>query len=280
MIKSSALAFHETFQPELGYIASILQLASENFSGSKYEISDCTGIPTGKNKGKVLPHIKYASYMGLINYEVNNGVYFLGLTELGRTVYDEDAYLYEELSAWLCHYGMTKRKFGAPQWEYLVHDVNPGLGNQFSQEKLYSLASTWCDATRKEMPIKVFSVVKGCYTEGCFSQLNFLSWEDKSGMIEFQEHAAQQDLIFVYAYALLDSWERLYGEQKEISEFDLKEGIGFDRIFGLNKDECDYVIESLSYEGIISVNRQLYPMTLIRQASAESVIPKLYSRLL
>ena len=75
MIKSSALEFHETFQPELPYIAKILKLASENYSGTKFEISDCTGIPTGKQKGKVEPHIRYARCMGLIDYSIENGVY-------------------------------------------------------------------------------------------------------------------------------------------------------------------------------------------------------------
>ena len=54
MVKSNALEFHETFQPEMAYIAKILQLASENYTGTKFEISDCTGIPTGKQKGKVV----------------------------------------------------------------------------------------------------------------------------------------------------------------------------------------------------------------------------------
>ena len=55
MVKSSVLEFHETFQPEMTYIAKILKLASENYAGTKFEISDCTGIPTGKQKAKLSP---------------------------------------------------------------------------------------------------------------------------------------------------------------------------------------------------------------------------------
>ena len=63
MINRSLLKFHETFQPESSYLAKILDLASQNYVGTKFEISDITGIPTGKQKGKVEPHIKYASYI-------------------------------------------------------------------------------------------------------------------------------------------------------------------------------------------------------------------------
>ena len=69
MISRSKLKFHETFQPEWTYIARVLELAKDNYCGSKFDISDITGIPTGKQKGKVEPHIKYAQFMGLICYE-------------------------------------------------------------------------------------------------------------------------------------------------------------------------------------------------------------------
>lgn len=277
MIKSSALEFHETFQPELTYIAKILRLASENYSGTKFEISDCTGIPTGKQKGKVEPHIRYARCMGLIDYSMESGNYSLRLTSLGEEVFVQDPYLHEDLSLWICHYGMTKRGSIAPQWEYLVHSTHPGFGEKISQERMFTIASTWCDVSQDNMSKKVFSVVKNCYTEGCFKRLDFLEW---NGNIEFHEHAEKFDLIFVYAYALLDSWENLFPDKQEITDFELKNDIGLGRIFGLNEDECNYVVDSLAYEGLITVNRQLFPATIIRISNTENVISKMYSRLL
>ena len=124
---------------------------------------------------------------------------------------------------------------------------------------------------------KVFGVAKGCYTRSCFEVLDYLRWEDT---VEFVEHTEQFDLAFVYAYALLDSWDRLFPGKQEITDFDIKDEIGFGRIFGLNEDEYNYVLAALSYEGIISVNRQMYPATIIRTANTESVIPQIYSRVL
>ena len=41
------------------------------------EISNLTGIPTGKSSGKVEPMICYAEYMGIITKEKRNGLYKL-----------------------------------------------------------------------------------------------------------------------------------------------------------------------------------------------------------
>lgn len=277
MIKSSSLEFHETFQPEMTYIAKILKMASDNYSGTKFEISEYSGIPTGKQKGKVEPHIRYAKCMGLINYALVKGIYSLSLTPLGEEIFVQDPYLHEELSCWLCHYGMTKIGSEAPQWEYFAHIAHPGFGVKISQDRLFALAGTWCDVTQANMSKKVFSVVKNSYTEGCFGRLNYISWD---GTIEFHEHFQKFDMTYVYAYALLESWERIFSNKQEISDDDIKNEIGIDKILGLNEDEYNCVIDSLSDEGIVTVNRQLYPATIIRTSSSSNIVLQLYSRLL
>ena len=57
--------FHKTFSPQDSYITKILDLAKDNYTGTKEEISEETGIPTGKTSGKVVPHILYAQYIRL-----------------------------------------------------------------------------------------------------------------------------------------------------------------------------------------------------------------------
>ena len=277
MIKGSTLEFHETFQPEMTYISKLMKLASGVYSGTKFDISKYSGIPTGNQKGKVEPHIRYAKCMGLIDYALDKGVYSLTLTPLGEEVFVQDPYLHEDLSCWLCHYGMTKKNSVAPQWEYLVHTIHPGFGDKISQDRLFTLAGTWCDVSQSNMLKKVFSVVKSSYTEGCFGRLNFLKWDRN---IEFHEHAEKFDMAYVYAYALLDSWNRVFPEKQEITDLEIKNEIGFDKIFGLNEDEYNYVIDSLSFEGVITVNRQLYPATIICTSGVQNIIPQLYSRLL
>ncbi len=277
MANKAFLEFHETFKPEMIYISKLLKLAAEHYSGTKFEISEISGIPTGDQKGKVEPHIKYASFMGLIDFSHEKGVYSLKLTPVGEEVFVQDPYLHEDLTAWICHYGMIRKEIGAPQWSYLIHDAHLGLDEPLGQERLFSLASAWFDMPVSNMSKKVFSVVKSSYMEGCFSRLGFLDWTDS---IVIHEQTEKIDLAFVYAYALFDSWERLYSEKREITDFELKDGLGFGKMFGFNEEECNYVIDSLSDEGLLIVNRQLYPATIIRTADAKSIIPRLYSRLL
>lgn len=60
--------FAQTFKPEKQYISAILKLATKNEPMTAKQISLETGIPSGESSGKVVPHIEYAKYMGLIDY--------------------------------------------------------------------------------------------------------------------------------------------------------------------------------------------------------------------
>jgi len=268
--------FHETFQPEQTYIAKILELASANYEGDKFQISEETGIPTGDKKGKVEPHIKYANYMGLIEYSLNRGVYKLNLTDLGAEIINQDKYLHEELSLWLLHYCLTRMDLGAPQWSYIVRKINKGFNSEVSTsfvsssiQKEFSVSSL--DAS------KSVSVVKNSYSSGLFEPLQYLDWDEK---LCFNEKSENIQYLYLYAYALLNSWEELYPDKKEITLNELVDALCIGKIFGLNNLDLDSVLSSLADEEIISVNRQLYPVTIIRIDSSSNMIQKLYSKLM
>ena len=52
------------------------------------------------------------------------------------------------------------------------------------------------------------------------------------------------------------------------------------KIFNLSHDEIDSVLNSLELEGILKVNRQLFPLTIVRTVNIEDIIPNLYGRLI
>ncbi len=276
MINRSQLKFHETFQPETGYIAKILELASQSYSGDKFEISECTGIPTGKQKGKVEPHIKYATYMGLINHSVDKGKYALSLTELGSEVYSQDPYLHESLTQWLCHYNISKTVVGAPQWSLLVNDAHPGYIQPLSNESLMSLAEKKFDF--QVIFEEAFGVVKRSYLDGFFSSINFVG-EDSGGLL-FTEMMERDEYLYVYAYALFDNWERLLSTKREITSTELIEELSFGKIFGFNVETVSDVLDLLADENLLIINRQLFPITIIKNSTAQSCVSLLYSRLL
>lgn len=273
---NTALFFHETFQPELGYISKLLELGTEKFSGDKYKISELTGIPTGKEKGKVEPHIRYAKYMGLLDYSVSRGVYDLSLSKIGEEVLRQDRYLHETLTLWLLHYFISRRELGAPQWGFLVHKANKGFATGLTAEFLSTLIQKEYEISSTEVT-KAFGVVKNSYMSGCFSNLHYIDWDDK---IIFEEQREQIEFEYLYAYALLDGWSNLFPEKKELTLPEVLEELSFGKVFGLNDEDVDSVLSTLEDRRIISINRQLFPITIVRTMGLEEIIGLVYSVLM
>lgn len=276
MINRSQIRFHETFQPERGYISKILELASSNYVGNKFDISEKTGIPTGKQKGKVEPHIKYAAFMGLITYKCMKGNYYLSLTELGEEVFSQDMYLHEALSKWICHYGISCRDTGAPQWAFLINEAHPGFIQPLSFERLMSCAAIAFDTNITFDD--AFAVIKRSYSDGMFADLEFL--ETDTNEFKFIESFPKDELLYVYAYAILNNWDRSSSDKNEITLNELIDTLSFGKQFGLSDDSVNEVLEELSEEELFSVNRQLFPPTIIRTSTKEDILPLLYSRLM
>ena len=278
MFNRSQLQFHETFQPEESYISKILELAAEKYVGNKFEISERTGIPTGKQKGKVEPHIKYASYMGLINYSSEKGVYRISLTPLGDEVYTQDPFLHEGLSKWLCHYGITRKGKGAPQWSFLINEIHPGFIQSVSPDRIMKQFGEHFSGNLSYE--EIFGVTRRSYIDGFFEELEYLYCNEESKYIAFRETSARDEFLFLYAYAMLDSWSFLLKEKTEITLMELLDDLSFGKIFGLTDRAINEILDEMSEEGIISLNRQLFPTTIIRIASSDELIVRLYSHLL
>lgn len=270
------LLFHETFQPEIVYISKILELAVEEESGDKFGISKLTGIPTGDKKGKVEPHIKYAQYMGLINYICNRGVYSLSATALGKEIWKQDKYLHETLTLWLLHYCISRENVGAPQWWFFIRKVNCGFNITLSSNYVNSQIKKEFNILEGDIA-KNFGVVKNSYLSGCFSNLYYLNWGDE---LVYEEKTEQIEFCYLYAYALLDSWSDIFPEKKELILPTIIEDLSFGKIFGLNDEEIDSVLCTLQDKGIISINRQLFPITVVRTSEVGNVIESLYSMLM
>lgn len=275
MITRSQLNFHETFQPELQYIAKIISLAEKNFRGNKDDISEETGIPTGKQKGKVVPSIKYAQFMGLVDFICTKGIYQLSLTAVGEEVFRQDPYLTETLSQWVCHAAMTNPLTGAPQWSFLVNRAHAGFSQDMSSEFLLAKSSREFGVNQSFS--EIWGITKGSYTVGAFQSLEFVEWNQQ---LQFIEHMGQYDLLFVYGHTLLHRWEQLFPTQQEITALEIDGTLGFAKTFGFCEEDFHGVLDDLNQEGIVSVNRQLFPPTVIRTAKAEDLIDKIYSRLL
>ena len=260
--------FHKTFPPQASYISKILELANSNYSGTKEEISRDTGIPTGKTSGKVVPHILYAEYMGLISYNLDKGVYSLNLTELGERVFDEDKYLYEDITKLICHFNICDQKQGALLWSFLYFNISL-LPNDILQ--MNTLKKKMQDHFQQTVD---FDAVKKSYTDGFWSNCELITFSDG---LSFQESYFDESMKYMYAYTLFDSWDNYLGDLQEITADQIVNELKWNKRFGLDDDEMIVALESLENEGYLRLNKQLIPYTVIRISDKSDALANLYS---
>ena len=266
-----SLNFHGTFPPTLIYIAEIVRLAANNFIGSKEEISEETGIPTGDSSGKVVPHIKYAKYMGLIESdEADNGKYKLQLTPLGRIIYLEDKYFMDRISKYLVNYFLCDKEEGAPHWSFLFNNFNYMLDSEYELSTIEEQVRAYFEKNVK------MTVLKSMYTgDYGFDDLKIITQSHSKNLI-LKRCQIQQDCYYMYGYTLLYSWEKYFKDKLEISIDTIIEELRWSNKFGFDYNTTLEVFDELESLGIIKMNKQLSPITVIKTSQAEEIMFKIY----
>ena len=270
MNKKVDVSFHGTFPPTLRYISEIVKLASQNFSGTKEEISEITGIPTGEKTGKVVPHIKYAKFMNLItSSDMKDGKYTLELTELGQLIYQEDKFFIDKISKWLANYFLCDYSDGAPQWSFIFNKYNYTFESEYSMDNIEENARLYFEKNVK------MSVLKNMYViDYGFEDLNIIKEVNKN--IVFKKCMMQQDALYVYGYTLLYSWEKYQNDKIELNIDDIVNDMRWGQKFGFDYNTTLEVLDELENLDIIKLNKQLKPMTIIKNASSEDIIGNIY----
>lgn len=271
MAQTVNVNFHQTFRPEKKYISALLEIAEDNEFLSLKEISATTGIPTGESSGKVEPHIFYANYMGLIDYEKKNGLYQLKRTAIGEVVYAEDPGLQENLTILLCHCLMQRQETGAPVWSYIFKKVLPLYKNGIKKDLVIKELEKPFDGKITQKNIAPFY---GSYDS--FFDLNLL--EDTGNEINVNALSINKEYIYIYAVTLFSYWDEKYPEQDEITSLQL-EDLHYKDVFGWDAQTEYETLELMSDREIIRLNRQLMPYTLLKLVDKEQLILKLYSEL-
>lgn len=265
------LNFHESFPPTLRYISEILKLSANNFEGTKEEISEETGIPTGEDTGKVVPHIKYAKFMRLIEDDkASDGKYNLQLTPLGRLVYFEDKYFMDKISKILINYLLCDEEKGAPHWSFLFNYFNYNLGSEYSLATVEEQAKLYFGKNAK------MTVVKSMYINDYgFEDLKIIRESFNKNLL-FERSFIQQDAYYVYAYTLLLSWEQYFKDKVELSIDEIVDNIKWNRKFGFDNSTMLEVFDELETLGVLKINKQLSPITIIKIAASDEVMGNIY----
>ncbi|MGB6406314.1 MAG: DUF4007 family protein [Planococcus donghaensis] len=269
------LNFHQTFAPETEALAQLLRVASnDNEYHTKEELSSLTMIPTGESSGKVVPHIYYAASMNLINFDKKDNKYSLSLTALGEVIYEEDPFLTENLSKIICHYEVANKYSPILLWAYLFNRYIPLSGNIFSQNNFSHAVTREFESAKVNLsPLRSFYT-----TERSFASISILSIEGDE--VTVSPHSINRSYRYVYAYLLLKKWETHLPNQSEVTFTDITRDLGFGNPFIWDEHTVMEVLELLQDQGVIVVNRQLSPITVIKQVSANYCLSKLYDFLI
>lgn len=272
MAQVVSLNFHQTFRPEKQYIAAILEIAEDSTVRTVKEISLLTGIPNGESSGKVEPHIIYAGCMGIISYEKKDGGYSLDRTPLGETIYMEDPGLQEDLTILMCHCMMLRDNDGAPLWSTIIKKIMPLYHTGIKKDMLLKELTNLFDGKATTKNIAPFY---GSY-DSYFDSLGLLLDEGDSIKVEALKY--NKEFIYAYAIALLVYWGELFPDQDEITSDQLDE-LNFGEAFGWDTQSEYEMLEHLADKGIIRMNRQLMPYTILKLIEVDSLYERLFSEL-
>lgn len=263
--------FHETFPPTLRYISEIVKLASCNYCGTKEDISSMTGIPTGENSGKVVPHIKYAKYMNLINYSIiDKGKYKLELTDLGEIIYKEDRFFIEKISKLIINYFLCDYKDGAPHWSFIFNRYRYSLDTEYSLKHIE-------DEARANFGKNVkMTVFKNMYVgEYGFKELHLIDELENKNII-FNRNYMNYEQLYVYGYTMLYSWEKYFKDKIEINIYDIIDNMRWSSKFGFDYNTTLEVLDELQDLGLIKLNKQLTPITIVKISNSKDIMENMY----
>ena len=261
--------FHQTFPPTAEYISRLLEICNTNTALTKEEISELTGIPTGRSSGKVEPHIDYAEYMGLIVDKREAGKHQLAITSLGNEILNQDPGLQEKVSLAVCHSRLSSKYGGADLWAALIKSILPNYPNGISDLMLKDEIEKRFKTQLKTGPF--FS----SYT-GMFGPINIIDRDGTKTIMH--KNNIDNELTYVYAYALLYEWNNAYPNEDEITAAEV-EDLMISHTFGLDSASFYRFLESLAEKQIIHFNRQLAPYTIVKLKQDKDMILLLYSEL-
>lgn len=122
------------------------------------------------------------------------------------------------------------------------------------------------------------SAVKSSYEGGLFDALDFLDWDDKE--ICFRHSYVSEQSTELYAFTLLQSWERIFPNRNEITIDDITETIKWGIPFGFDRDDVIMALDIIAQKRHIQVNRQLFPMTIARLQTSSTVLNDLYANMI
>ena len=282
---SIPLNFTQTFLPDRVLIARLLDFASNSGSGTKEQISEATGIPTGASSGKVEPMIYYALSMGVINANKTGGVWSLTLTPVGKVVYEEDPYLSETITMWLLHIMMCRPLKSDEQatgiadaWFALFADRGYRLGRQFTVDAYtdFLVERHGSESTVKRLPPLIVRMYK---EENALGLASVLAPSDEDSY-QFLSAPNERSYYPLYSAYLLILWDQIFPTQQQVQLNELIEKGRLFRLLNWSKEEASAWQNWMSDHRVLQFDKQTGETLALRLQSTEQAIEEIYSLLI
>lgn len=269
------VSFHMSFQPERHYLSSLLSFAQKCTIASIDEISERTGIPTGKSTGKVRPLLQYAQGMGLLDVEAlgKAGQVKLSLLPLGITVLREDPPLLEENTQWALHLMLCRKNGGAEVWHAVFVGAVDALGKRFSETQFDEFLANRFGSSRDPIGplIRTYMDPTGLGKAAAIFQ------QDSS--IEVRKVPVQPAMYDMVAALLFMAWDTEFPTNKQVALKELEGASCLMAATGWNSHEQAQFLAEMEQVGWVKVDRQTGDPILTRLINTHGILDVMYDRL-
>lgn len=288
VLQTLPLSFTQDFRPERRLLSQLLYFTRDHGEGDKHQISELTGIPTGKSTGKVEPMIYYAIGMGLILANRDKGYWSLKLTILGQQLLSEDPYLSEEVSLWLIHLMLSrpspdKEKNGSSvgvvrPWFSLFSLSHTRLGITFTANDYENfMGECFGSSTSRK---KMCKVTLSSYEEdSCLGLTNALLLK-KNGSYERQKAPFKKEFYPTYTACFFLLWDEFFLEEKQLSLNEFFECTRMLYAMHWSEQESKPWVDWMVDQGRLQLDRQTGETLALRTTDTMNVLNDIYSELI
>lgn len=267
------ITFHRTFFPERIYLNAIIKFAASDSEGTDQEISAVTGIPVGRSDGKVPAIISYAQGMNLITCQSGSlpGSKKLALTDFGRSVLLEDAFLSSELTQWLAHAHLCRAIGGAEVWHQVFALGTEVLGTQFTEQRVEGFLIKRLGKRNRSLTGPLLRM----YAErASFGGADILVGEQ--GVYQKKCAPWLRHYKLPYTAYFLSLWENHFEGALQVSLDDFESQTFWSNIFGWGPKESEIVLRLIQSTGAIRLDTHIWPYAMIRIESSKDYWRRIY----
>lgn len=264
--------FAMTFPPTKDLIINLVRFA-DGEQRTQEELSSYAGMPGGKSSGKLRPHLDYAQSMGLIRYTYQEGKYTVTRTPLGEKIYVEDFSMDEELTLEVCNYFLSSLTIGTEVWNTIIRK---SVINNTTNIPMLTKIMVLKNNKSEESISRILAPFKSAQ-QNYLKALRFASFENEN--IYVKSLPINRQNVYMYAYTLLFEWNKLCKQDTEITYDRIMNEIQWGLGFGWTEVDAFQALQLCEEYGIIKINKQLTPMTIVKNNDINYVLNHMYSLL-